>query len=227
MRGAAREAATCSSPSLGGESPRNGRLSSLGEALGLAELSPGRDREEIREISRQMQAANRDEEKYLPPFRKFFERTGQGSATIGNGIYTMMDKDGYYYAGWGTSVYKVGDVRNGDVHSPIEIVKSYDLRDGLPEDQRDKISRIFGLAMMYDGHLAIAMPGIIAVMDRDFVALEDQSSRDHRVVAACLRKWCDDDGLRLAQSSEAGRRQGGGLRIGAHGRSHTGSTGWR
>ena len=79
-----------------------------------------------------------------------------------------MDKDGYYYAGWGTSVYKVGDVRKGDVYSPIEIAKSYDIRDGLPEDQRDKISRIFGFAMTYDGHLAIAMPGIIAVMTRNF-----------------------------------------------------------
>ena len=79
-----------------------------------------------------------------------------------------MDKDGYYYAGWGTTVYKVGDVRKGDVHSPIEIVKAYDVRDGVPADQRDKISRIFGLGMTYDGHLVVAMPGIIAVMTRDF-----------------------------------------------------------
>jgi hypothetical protein len=118
----------------------------------------------IREISKQMQAANRDEEKYLPPFRKFLEKTGQRSATTGNGIYTMMEKDGYYYAGWGTSVYKVGDVRPGDVHSPIAIVESYDMRDGRPEDQRDKISRIFGFAVMYDGHLVIAMSGIIRAL---------------------------------------------------------------
>jgi hypothetical protein len=79
-----------------------------------------------------------------------------------------MDKDGHYYAGWGTTVYKVGDVRNGDVHSPIEIVKSFDVRDGVPADHRDKLSRIFGFAMTYDGHLAIAMPGTIAVMDCNF-----------------------------------------------------------
>ena len=101
-------------------------------------------------------------------FRKFLKETKQASATLGNGVYTLMDKDGYYYAGWGTTVYKVGDVRPGDIHSPIEIVKSYDVRDGVPADQRDKLSRIFGFAMTYDGNLAIAMPGIIAVMDRDF-----------------------------------------------------------
>jgi hypothetical protein len=123
---------------------------------------------QLRRIAKQMESANGDEKRYLPPFQKFLEKTSQNSATISNAIYTLMDKDGFYYAGWGTSVYKVGDVREGDVHSPIEIVKSFDLRDGLPEGQRDKISRIMGFAMTYDGYLAIAMPGIIAVMTRDF-----------------------------------------------------------
>jgi len=123
---------------------------------------------QIRDIVKQMESAKGDEKKYLAPVRKFLEKTAQNSATISNGIYTLMDKDGFYYAGWGTSVYKVGDVREGDVHSPIEIVQSFDLRDGLPEDLRDKISRIMALGMTYDGHLAIAMPGIIAVMTRDF-----------------------------------------------------------
>jgi hypothetical protein len=124
--------------------------------------------EEIRDIAKQMAAAEGDEEKYLSPYRKFLERTDQSSVTISNGIYTVMDKDGFYYAGWGTTVYKVGDVREGDVDSPIEIVESFDMRDGMPEDLRDKISRIFALSMTYDGHLLVAMPGTIAVMDRNF-----------------------------------------------------------
>jgi hypothetical protein len=126
----------------------------------------------LRQIVKQIESANGDEIKYLPPFREFLGKTAQSSATISNAIYTLMDRDGFYYAGWGTSVYKVGDVREGDVHSPIEIVQSYDLRSGLPEDQRDKISRIMGFAMTYDGYLAIAMPGIIAVMDRDFGGMQ-------------------------------------------------------
>jgi len=138
---------------------------------------PGREDDnlsttEIRRIVKQMESNRDNEEKYLKPFRKFLKETNQGSATLGNGTYTLMDKDGYYYAGWGTNVYKVGDVRPGDVHSPIEIVKSFDVRDGVPADQREKLSRIFGFTMTYDGHLAVAMPGIIAVMDRDFNGMQ-------------------------------------------------------
>jgi hypothetical protein len=124
--------------------------------------------EDIRDIVQQMESAQGDEQRYLSPLSGFLEQTDQSSTTIGNGVYTVMDKDGYYYAGWGTSVYKVGDVREGDINSPIEIVQSFDIRDGMPEDLRDKVSRIFGFAMTYDGYLVIAMPGTIAVMDRDF-----------------------------------------------------------
>ena len=127
---------------------------------------------QMRRIVKQMEASIGDEKEYLTPLTEFLEITSQSTATLMNGLYTLMDKDGYYYAGWGTSVYKVADLREGDVYSPIEIVQSYDLRVGLPEDQRDKISRIMGFAMTYDGYLAVAMPGIIAVMDRDFGGME-------------------------------------------------------
>lgn len=138
---------------------------------------PGREDDsmsttEIRRVAKQMEASLNDETTYLEPFRKFLSESAQASGTVGNGTYTLMDKDGYYYAEWGTTVYKVGDVRPGDVQSPIEIVKSFDVRDGVPADQRDKLSRIFGFAMTYDGHLAVAMPGIIAVMDRDFEGMQ-------------------------------------------------------
>jgi hypothetical protein len=127
---------------------------------------------QLRRIAKQMQSNIGDEKEYLTPLTEFLDKTSQSTATLMNGLYTLMDKDGYYYAGWGTSVYKVADVREGDVYSPIKIVQTYDLRSGLPEDQRDKISRILGFAMTYDGYLAIAMPGIIAIMDRDFGGMQ-------------------------------------------------------
>ena len=136
---------------------------------------------QLREIVKQMESAvGRREGVSASAFRSSSRKHHKVRPRWAMALYTMMDKDGYYYAGWGTSVYKIGDVRKGDVHSPIEIVKSYDIRDGLPEDQRDKINRIFGLAMLYDGNLAVAMPGIIAVMDRDFenmqyILLEDEA----------------------------------------------------
>lgn len=173
---------------------------------------------EIRRIAKTMEKSIGDEQRYLRAYRKFLMETKQASATLGNGVYTLMDKDGYYYAGWGTTVYKVGDVRPGDVHSPIEIVKSYDVRDGVPANQRDKLSRIFGFAMTYDGHLAVAMPGIIAVMDRDmehmqYILLGDEAvdngiSVDDKggiycVTSKYMRKvvW---DGKRLSDKEEDG-----------------------
>ena len=38
------------------------------------------------------------------------------------------------------------------------------MRDGMPEELRDKISRIFAFSMTYDGYLVVAMPGTIAVL---------------------------------------------------------------
>ena len=71
--------------------------------------------EEIRDIVEQMKSSNGDEEKYLPPFSEFLNRSDQRSETVSNCVYTLMDKDGY---------------------------------------------------------LAIAMPGIIAVMNRDLENLQ-------------------------------------------------------
>ena len=61
----------------------------------------------------------------------------------------------------------MADERVGDVHSPLRIVSSFDLRDGLEPVDAAKVNRIMGLGLTYDGYVAIAMPGIIAVLDRD------------------------------------------------------------
>jgi hypothetical protein len=133
---------------------------------------PGYDQEsissaEIRRLVKEMTAAGVDESKYLPPFSDYIAKIGQSSANIGNGVYTMMDKDGSYFVGWGTSIYKIADVDKGDVYSPIQIVNSYDVRDGLSPEDAAKVNRIFGLQMNSDGTVAIAMPGIVAVLSND------------------------------------------------------------
>ena len=48
--------------------------------------------------------------------------------------------------------------------TPLSIA-SYDLRDGLLPEEAAQISRLLGLAMTYDGHIAVAMPGIVAILD--------------------------------------------------------------
>ena len=55
----------------------------------------------LRRIVKQMESAKGDETVYLPPLTEFLEITAQSSATLMNGLYTLMDSDGYYYAGWG------------------------------------------------------------------------------------------------------------------------------
>jgi hypothetical protein len=173
---------------------------------------------DIRRIVKEMQAAGTDESKYLPPLSEYLTEIGQSSATIGNGIYTFMAKDGSYFVGWGTSIYKVADVHRGDVFSPIQIVKSYDIRDGLRPEDAAKVSRIFGLQMNHDGTVAIAMPGIVAVMsntleDMQYILLEgeavdngisvDDKGGIYCVTSKYMRKFTWD-GKKLSDREEDG-----------------------
>jgi len=83
-----------------------------------------------------------------------------------------MYKDGNYFSGWGTKLYKFSDVKKGDVNSEIEIVKQVDIREFLPADKATTINRLVGLNITYDGNVVIGMPGIVAVMDRDLNNME-------------------------------------------------------
>ena len=123
--------------------------------------------DEIRATVDKMREGGTDEEKYLPPYITHVKAIKQSSANIGNGIYTMMDNEGNYFAGFGTSIFKVSDKISGDVNSEIEIVTVFDVKDGVTPEEAKQISRIFALGMTYDGYIAVAMPGIIAVLDRN------------------------------------------------------------
>jgi hypothetical protein len=174
---------------------------------------------DIRRVVKQMRAANRDEAKYLPPFREYLAKVGQSSAAIGNGIYTVMDKDGNHFIGWGTTIHKVADERPGDVFSPLRVIASFDVRNGLTPEDAANVSRIFGFGLTYDGHVAIAMPGIIGVLDRDVrnmqhILLEEGEAVDNGisiddqggiycVTSKYMRKvvW---DGVRLSDDEDDG-----------------------
>ena len=119
-----------------------------------------------------MRTAGTEEEKYLPPYKEHVKAIRQSSANISNGIYTVMDHEGNYFVGFGTSIYRVSDKKPGDVNSGIEISRSFNLKDGLSPEEAEKISRIFAVNMTYDGFLAVAMPGLIAVLDRDLANMQ-------------------------------------------------------
>jgi hypothetical protein len=100
--------------------------------------------EQLKKTVEEMIAAGNDEEKYLPPYAKHVKDIRQSSANIAFGIYCVMDNEGNYFVGWGTSMYRVSDKTPGDINSGIEITRSFNLKDGLPPEEAEKISRIMG-----------------------------------------------------------------------------------
>ncbi len=68
-----------------------------------------------------------------------------------NGTYVVMDHEGHYYAGWGTTIFKVRDITPGDVYSKIEIAASLNLKSQLPPEEAEKINRLVAVSMTYDG----------------------------------------------------------------------------
>jgi hypothetical protein len=123
--------------------------------------------DEIRDLVQAIDSGGTDETRYLPPLQAYTEKHQVNGQNLAFGVYTLLDRDGNYYSGWGTTVFKVADEKPDDVRSNIKAIRSFDLKDGLPPDEAKKISRLLGLGMTYDGHIVVAMPGIIAVLDRD------------------------------------------------------------
>ena len=136
--------------------------------------------EEIRELVRVIEAGGTKEDAYLPVLQAYLTKHGVSGDNLPNGLYTLLDRDGNYFGGWGTTIYKVADEKPGEAHSKLKIVKSFNLKDGLKPADAAKINRLLGLNLTYDGHLVVAIPGIIAVLDRDldgmkYILLEDEA----------------------------------------------------
>ena len=94
------------------------------------------------------------------------ERLGVTLQTGINGVYNLFDRDGFHYCVFGgTKVLKTTD--DNAVRAPVRIVKSVDVTASLPADAAKAVTRIIGLNMTYDGHIAAAAPGALVILDRD------------------------------------------------------------
>lgn len=83
-----------------------------------------------------------------------------------NGAYGVIDKDGYHYTSYGwTRLLKSFD--DNQIESPLRAIKHVDVRDELPPEAQEHISRIMGLTMTYDGFIVAASFGGLLVFDRD------------------------------------------------------------
>ena len=84
---------------------------------------------------------------------------------VGGGAYNLIDRDGYHYAAYGTHILKSFD--DNDVNAPMRRVKYADVVAQIPKTVAERVGRITGLSMTYDGHLAAAANGALFVLDRD------------------------------------------------------------
>jgi hypothetical protein len=118
-----------------------------------------------------LNSAGRDEEKLLSTFRPVFDG-GYSTRALTYGIYSIVDRDGFFYVNYGTRLYKFGDAEPGNPLSGIRVVDQLDISERLPEDVFVEGNRIIGVNMTFDGHIVFAFSGGVAVTDRDFESVE-------------------------------------------------------
>ncbi len=132
-----------------------------GEALDLIHCAkvPGFEASEttdadVRALVETLDAAGSDESKWLEPLRAYNDAHDVTGTSLAYGVYTLMDREGNYYSGWGTTIYRFADERANDPDSPVKITGSLDIKTKLPPEAAKTISRLMGITMTYDGHIA-------------------------------------------------------------------------
>ena len=86
-----------------------------------------------------------------------------------NGLYNLIDSDGFHYAAFGgLKIIKSTD--DNDPAAPLRVVAVADLSTRLPEELA--ASHITGLGMTYDGHIAAVADGVLLLLDRDLELLD-------------------------------------------------------
>lgn len=93
---------------------------------------------------------------------------------MANGVYGVIDKDGYYYTTYNrTNLLKAFD--DNQIDAPLRAVKHVDVLDLLPANISEQAEDLHlkAISMSYDGHLVAAASGGVFVFDRDLTL------RDH------------------------------------------------
>ncbi len=84
----------------------------------------------------------------------------------GSGAYGVIDRDGYHYTFYdGTRLVKSFD--DNERTKPLRPVRHVGLTDGLPDEIADRVTRILGISLTYDGYIAVAAKGGLFVFDRE------------------------------------------------------------
>jgi hypothetical protein len=134
---------------------------------GLEQEAQQANEQAVAAILSEVDAARRekDDAKLLAAVGRL-ERLGLNFTTLTNGVYNIIDRDGFHYCVYGgTKVLKTTD--DNAVSTPVRVVKSVDVAAAMPPDVAKAVTRIIGLNMTYDGHIAAVAPGALAVLDRE------------------------------------------------------------
>lgn len=123
--------------------------------------------EETAALVKTMDANYMKEDGYIKPVSSFLKKHNQGLENGAYGVYSMIDSDGYLYAGYGTTLVKYGDGIDANADTPLRLIDKMDLRDHLPKELAKKVHRFLGINVTYDGYIVVAMPGIVAIVSRD------------------------------------------------------------
>lgn len=121
--------------------------------------------EETAVLVKTMDANYMKEDGFIKPFSEFLKKHNQGLENGAYGVYSLIDNDGFLYAGYGTTLVKYDDGKSSD--SPLKLIGKMDLRDHLPKELAQKVHRFLGINITYDGNIVVAMPGIVALVSRD------------------------------------------------------------
>ncbi len=110
-------------------------------------------------------ARAKDEAKMLT-LSKTIAELGFSRENIVNGVYNLIDSDGFHYAVFGgLKIIKSTD--DNDLEKPLRVIKVTDLVRQLPADLAARVRSLSAFSMTYDGHLVAAAPGALFLLDRD------------------------------------------------------------
>jgi hypothetical protein len=124
--------------------------------------------ERIRKLREEMDGSWMNEDAILKAFRPYLEEVDFSKKIAPNGLYTVLDRDGFSYAGYDTTLYRIGDAGVDGVNAKLEIDRKLDLREAVPAELAASVTRFLGVNITYDGYVVVALPGLIAIVSRDF-----------------------------------------------------------
>lgn len=139
---------------------------------GFEELAKKTTTESLNKIVKKLDAARtaKDDAAILALSAEMDE-LGFSFRTVANGVYHFIDKDQFHYCVYG-GVNLLKSTDHGKVRAPMEVVKTVNITEKLPQDLAKTVNRIVGAGMTYNGNIAVAAPGMVALLSRDLEMMD-------------------------------------------------------